>query len=273
MDNDRLDQLVDAVRSSSKYQTISPDLIQKIGRDELSKRKNLKQAVKATKNILHQVAGAFLNSRPDYDNWLEKIRQANGNPEKTKAIASQIMAHHVSTYERIDLLDEIEETIFADLPEIHSVMDIACGLNPLAAPWMRLAPEAHYFAYDIYQNMMDFLQNVLTTWGFRGEGIVCDVTGNLPAQKVDLALALKSIPCLQNLDKSIGTRMIENVNCRYFLISFPSQSLSGVRKGMDEHYETVFSKIMTNHPDWKIQTYQFSTEQFFLIDKNVIQKK
>jgi 16S rRNA (guanine(1405)-N(7))-methyltransferase len=49
----QLDQLVNAVLKSPKYKNVCEDLIKNIGMRELSKRKNLKIAVKSTKNKLH----------------------------------------------------------------------------------------------------------------------------------------------------------------------------------------------------------------------------
>jgi len=51
-----LDQLVQSVLTSSKYQRVTRDLVRTIGAQELTKRRNLKEAVKATKNKLHQIA-------------------------------------------------------------------------------------------------------------------------------------------------------------------------------------------------------------------------
>ena len=61
--NDPLDQLIDEVRASSKYREINPDLIRTIAIQELQKRRTHKEALKATKNKLHQVGGVYLDGR------------------------------------------------------------------------------------------------------------------------------------------------------------------------------------------------------------------
>jgi 16S rRNA (guanine(1405)-N(7))-methyltransferase len=55
----QLDKLLEAIQSSSKYRHIDIDLIRAIGTSELEKRRTLKEAIKATKNKLHQVGGAY----------------------------------------------------------------------------------------------------------------------------------------------------------------------------------------------------------------------
>src|SRR5215207_3336599 len=71
-----ISELIAAVRSSQKYAAISEDMIRSIGLRELEARRNLKEAIKATKNKLHQVAGAYLDARLPYDQWLALLEAA-----------------------------------------------------------------------------------------------------------------------------------------------------------------------------------------------------
>ena len=48
------------------------------------------------------------------------------------------------------------------------MLDVACGLNPLAIPWMNLAPNATYHAIDIYEDMMRFLGKAVNLLGVQG---------------------------------------------------------------------------------------------------------
>ena len=67
------------------------------------------------------------------------------------------MSLHASTRERLPILDGFYSTVLAALPAPRRVLDIACGLNPLASSWMPLAPDVTYTAYDIYSDMMQFI--------------------------------------------------------------------------------------------------------------------
>src|SRR5947199_8877806 len=77
-----LDQLVSEVQGSAKYRDISLDLIRTIAAQELPKRRTLKEAVKATKNKLHQISGAYLDPREHYAAWLQEIREAQHSKEQ-----------------------------------------------------------------------------------------------------------------------------------------------------------------------------------------------
>src|SRR5438270_2455854 len=160
----QLDQLVDAVLASHKYKNISQDYIETLGAQELAKRSSLKEAIKAAKNKLHQVGGAYMESGgAHYASWIAQLRQAGAHGDKKllKQACMSIMSYHASTRERLPILEQFYTTLLADLPPIRSVIDVACGLHPLAIPWMLLGQDVKYYAYDIYQDMADFLNEFM----------------------------------------------------------------------------------------------------------------
>ena len=75
-DEGQLDRLVAAVTQTSKYQSVSPDLVRLIGTEELAKRRSYKEALKATKNKLHQVGGAYQDGKIDYAKVLARVQDA-----------------------------------------------------------------------------------------------------------------------------------------------------------------------------------------------------
>ena len=161
--NNQLGTLVDAILTSSKYKDVCQELITYIGAQELGKRRNVKEALKATKNKLHQVAGAYFDTREHYADWLYELSAAarSANRDKLLHVCRKIMSYHASTRERLPILDQFYAEIFSYLPPIHSVLDVACGLHPLAIPWMPLGEDTEYYAYDIYHGMMNFLHACL----------------------------------------------------------------------------------------------------------------
>ena len=176
------------------------------------------------------------------------------------------MGYHASTRERLPILDQFYAGIFSYLPPIHSVLDVACGLHPLAIPWMPLGEDAEYYAYDIYHGMMNFLHACLAIINMQGRTHVCDVIQQCPNYKVDLAFVLKTIPCLEQVDKSSGSRLLHTINADHLVVSFPVHSLGGKRKGMVEHYETHFRELVANEK-WEIKKLEFSSELVFVVRK------
>lgn len=260
--------LIASIRGSAKYRDVCTDVISNIGERELAKRHNLKDVIQATRNTLHQVSGAYLNSREHYTRWLSELRMAVQSQDNSvvRDVCTRIMSSHASTRERLPILDQFYTTLLAGLSPIHSVVDIACGLNPLTLPWMPLASDATYFACDISESMMSFLSACFPLLGVQGSALACDVLQCCPTQKVDVAFLLKAIPCLEQIDKRAGQTLLHAIQADVLVVSFPVRSLGGRSKGMVEHYDAHFRTLVANEP-WDIQRFEFSSELVFLVRK------
>lgn len=265
---DDLDRLVRAVLASRKYKNVCRDVVTSIGSRELPKRQNLREAIKATKSKLHQIGGAYVTRGLRYAEWLDELRAASapGEDDRFRQVCIEIMTYHASTRERLGILDQFYAQTLAELSHVGSVLDLACGLNPLAMAWMPLADDARYYAYDIYTDMVDFVNEFMTIAQVAGEARACDITRALPAQKVDLALILKSLPCIEQLDPSASLRLLDSIKADHLLISFPVRSLGGRDKQMGHSYETHFRALVHDKP-WKVQRFEFATELAFLVRK------
>ena len=281
-----LELLVTAVQASAHYRCVAEPLIRRLGERELAKRRSLKEAIKATKNKLHQVAGAYLDE-PRYDAWQAELRTAwEDDGAATDALATmearrqaalrRVMARHASTRERLPILDQFYAQTLAGLGPLRSVLDIACGLNPLALRWLPLAEDAEYIACDIYGDMMAFLGGYFALEtahgrpGLRGLAETRDAIAAPPQRHAELALILKAIPCLEQIDKSAGERLLLTTRADHLLISFPAHSLGGRSKGMVEHYEARFHDLMEQTgigARATITRFTFATELAFLISR------
>src|SRR5574340_1250101 len=97
--NQQVQRLIEAVLASSKYKCIDINFIEYLGTQELSKHRNLKEAIKATKNKLHQVGGAYQTSTPHYPRWLDELKAAkrSSDDKRFRETCQWIMQHHAST--------------------------------------------------------------------------------------------------------------------------------------------------------------------------------
>jgi len=259
---DALDKLVDTVLASTKYRHVAPALVRTVGEQELAKRRNLKEAIKATKNKLHQTVGAYWDGRQAYADWLAVLQAAPPTQDGLRATCHTIMAHHASTRERLPLLHEFYTTLFADLPPVRSVLDLACGLNPLTVPWMPLAPDAIYHARDIDAEQMAFVQQALPLLGVQGTATVGNLLQPGPLPSVDVILLFKAIPCLEQLDKAIGARLLATLHAPVLFISYPAQSLGGRNKGMLDFYASHFGALVADSQR-QVEQFIFDTEIVF----------
>jgi 16S rRNA (guanine(1405)-N(7))-methyltransferase len=265
---DELDALVNAVLKSAKYRHVCRDLVRHIGVRELAVRRSLKEAVKATKNKLHRVGGVYFKANIDYTRALDELRAAaeSRDEERFRRVCLNLMGLHASTKERLCILETFYRTALGGIEPIRTIIDVACGLNPLATPWMGLDEDVAYYAYDVYTDLVDFVGAFMALTGVRGHAEARDVIQDPPAQRADVAFVLKTLPCIEQVDKSAGLRLLEALNARYLLVSFPAHSLGGRRKGMVQNYGARFIELVQDKP-WSVRRFEFVTELAFLVDK------
>ncbi len=268
MANERLETLIEKVQANPKYQFISRELVSRLTEDALKKGLSGKSAVKAIRNKLHQVGGAYFRQRIDYE---KPQKLVSGLPrdlksDQVKDFCTRMMQSHASTAERLPILDHFFQTCLESIAPVTSIVDLACGMNPFAIPWMPLANRFSYHACDIYLDMVGFIREFFKHNEIEGDITACDLVIRLPQVDVQVAFLLKSIPCLEQVDKAIGDRLLDAIQAQHILVSFPVRSLGGQKKGMLDFYKNHFYDLVTGK-GWKIQEFTFPTELAFLVTK------
>ena len=269
----QLAALVEAVRRSAKYRHVNEATVRALGQRELRAGRSWKEAVKATKNKLHQIAGAYLTGKPRYNAWLAELATAARQGEDALRVAcAAVMQHHASTRERLPLLETFYAVTLDGLPPIRSVLDVACGLNPLAVGWMPLAAgarPARYYACDLYTDLAAFLNAFFRLAGVAGRAWACDLLTAPPDAEADLALALKILPPLEQVDRDAPLRLLRGLRARWVLVSYPVHSLGGRRdRGMRQNYERRFRELIAGE-GWAVERFTFETELVFRVRKAI----
>jgi len=256
--------LVDMVQSSGKYAAIDPGLVKSLVEQELAKGRSSKDTVKAVRNKLHQIGSAYQEKKIDYTHLKSDLLALPHSlaDDGIKAFCLRAMREHASTRERLGFLDEFYDQVLSGLGPIQSLLDLACGLNPLALGWLPLAADAEVRVCDIYHDMTDFLNTFFTHVCLDGKAFPCDLTQNVPEQPVQVALLLKTIPCLEQVDKTIGRRLLATIPAEHLIVSFPVQSLGGRGKGMRQNYDQHFKELISGMA-FEVKRFDFSTELVF----------
>lgn len=263
-----LEDLTQQVLNSEKYRSISPELVKDLLTRELARRAKPREAVKAVRSKLHQVGSAYQEKPPPYTAWLADLASLPPDLRDPVVLSfiQRVLPAHASTRERVPILPRFFRECLAELGEISSVLDIACGLNPLAIPWMPLKQDFTYTACDIYADMIGFLNQFFLHFQVNGSASYADVTQTIPDVEVELTLVLKTIPCLEQLDKDSGRFVLNAIRSPNILVSFPARSLGGRSKGMVQFYEQHFHALVSGQP-WRINRFEFPGELAFLIRK------
>ncbi len=264
--DEQLEKLVQQVQSSAKYSSIYPDLVAHIAQIELKKGRSWKVTVKAIRNKLHQVGAAYQEQEINYDRLASELKSYPHDLQSSdvKRYLLQTMSLHASTRERLHLLDRFYLETLSSLEPVTSVLDVACGLNPLAIGWMPLANSAQVSVCDIYVDQIEFLNTFFEH--FEIKAYCCDLTQSVPQEKAQVGFVLKTIPCLEQIDKNIGIKVLQGLQCDNLLVSYPAQSLTGKKKGMRNFYSDQFEQIL-KATEWKYTIHSFQTEEAFLITK------
>lgn len=262
-----LEKVIASVVSSKKYSAVCDDTVRRIAERELVHRGSLKAATKATKRRLHQVYGGF-EQHLDYDLAYQQLAAAYrvGSEAEIRAASRKILEQHSSTRERLPVLDQFYAAILAVIGRPESILDLGCGLNPLALPWMHLVGDARYIALDIDADRVRFLNRYLALVGLAPLARCQDVLSHPPHDMVDLALLLKMSPSLERQEPGSTLWLMERLNAPRLVVSFAVKSLGGREKGMRDQYERQFSQLVENR-GWLVEKLVFETELVFVVKR------
>lgn len=263
-------EIIKKIKGSKKYKAVYLKTIERIAKDTTEKYGE-KRAEKETRNILHQIWGAYWATRPNFKKILNDFKKNTDpkNIENVKENILKILTFHSSTRERISNTHEFYKKIFSITEIPLTIIDHACGLNPLTFFWMNLPPKAVYFAYDIDEEQNAFLRQIFEFLGIKNVYIKeKDIfSDNLEEKSADVVFMLKFLPILDQQKKGFTDEIIKNINCKHLIVSFPIKSLSGGEKGMEKFYTEKFIKL-TENSDFEIKKMRFKEEIVFILKKD-----
>jgi 16S rRNA (guanine(1405)-N(7))-methyltransferase len=260
-----LEQVAANVLASPKYRHVCPNTVRRIAAQALAREETPAQAIKSTKSRLHQVYGAY-ESTINYRRALDDLATTHAAPAAFKLTCHKLLGLHASTQERLHILDHFFERIFALTGTPSAMLDLACGLNPLALPWMNLSPDAVYHAYDIDAQRVEFLNHFFHLTGARGQAHLHDILCRPPDEQADVALLLKSSACLEQQEKGSTLMLIDHLNASHIVVTYPVKSLGRRPKGMVAHYAQTFAAMTAGRP-WTVTRLDFETELAFVVSK------
>lgn len=207
--------------------------------------KNFKLLIKEVRSILRLNFGRFQISKKKFD-------FASNNDYLS------ILKTHTSTRERISFYPKLKE-IIKDL-KVKSILDLACGLNPIA-----LASENYdYAAYDIDENELQLLNDFFREKKINGKALFSDIVDkNEIYPKSDICFLFKILDIVKNKEE-VSRHLLKTLKCNYILVSFATKTLSG--KPMKVKRREWFESILKNLSlDYK--TFRSDNELFYLACK------
>lgn len=241
--------IVERVRRSSRYRDVDPTLIARLAGEELPRSRNADEAVKRVKRRLHQAVGAFTSgARRDplaavRETWMGDLAEPG-----FRAACENVLLEHASTRERVPYLDAFYAGIRDVTGAPARLLDLGCGLAPLALPWMDLPKDATYHAVDVDRRGLETVGAFLAMVGQRHLVEARDLVTELPTAAGDVALLLKVVTTLDRQDPAAADRVLAALDVRHAVVSFPRRSLGGRGKGMERSYRERLDRLLAASP-------------------------
>ena len=259
-------EIAQKITSSKKYKSIYNKTVEHTVRRCLE-RYDKKQVEQRTRNILHQIWSAYYGHKPDFRHLLDTFMSNANNEAGIRQEMLKLISVQSSTRERIPILDEFYDKIFSITGRPSSIIDHACGLNPLTMLWMNLPGNVKYRAFDIEKDLIGFLKSVIDFLGLTDK---MDIRlGDVLIDEFDYAdvvFMLKLLPVIEQQQKGSSLEAMRKQRCKHLVVSFPVKSLSGAEKGMSEFYSNWFRSLIKDE-NWRYNEILFNTELVFVVQK------
>lgn len=229
MSNDMLDRLL----NSRNYRDICPDTVRRVWAECEKRYKKSKDVDKAAREALHGISGAFMT--PQEARQLAYDMQA-WHIDKADPSLERMLSRHASTRERLPLsdTDDMYLRIFAVTGRPRSVLDLACGINPLYLGARGIEAVGVDISGTAVYAVNRFHESYRMPVSARCADLLCP--GAIPGERFDVALLFKLLPLLERQEKGGAARVMHAVNARHMVVSFPTRTLGGRSVGMAENY-------------------------------------
>ncbi len=262
-------KLIDSVHKSHKYRNLAlPDafLLDLINQN-LNNSKNFSELKYNFRKTLHNVIAPYLEDI-DYQAEIKNLKSGLedlSSEEALKTYCLKMMAKHASTKERIPHLQAFFDAIHAVIGEPESVLDLACALDPLCLPWIRLAPQAIFKAFDLNGSRIQYLQSFFDAAGIKAEAIQQDILLNPPEVHADCAFFFKEAHRLEKRQPGSTRILIENTKVKTFILSLPAFDLKG-HHSLENYHRNLVEKAI-EAKNWDLESKLIGNEIIFFIHK------
>ncbi len=259
--------LTNKILDSRKYRHsgLNPETVRDLIHQEAEKCSSEKQLLKAVRRKLHNIVAPYLGE-PDYEELLPRLHALDNTSLESPTLRDlclEVLSRHASTDERITLLSEFYDRLFAVTGKPHVLLDLACGLHPLGFPWMGLPVTTQYYAYDIIQPRVDFLNGFFQTIGLQPLAENRDILTDPPTITADLAIFFKEAHRVEKRSPGRNKRFWSELRVKKLAVSLPVENLSGTHSLIDQHRKLVYDNLPHAGPVTEIL---FENEIVFVID-------
>jgi len=251
-------EIFENVITSKNYSMLCPDLIKRIISEESKKFKKEKDVIKSVKNKLHTNVDLF------FDNL--KIKSLINADLKNDKVIIELLKAHTSTNERLEIVQTLYFDVFKKLKKVNSILDLACGLNPLYIPFVPELQNKKYLALDVNINTTNLLNRFFEDRNINGKALTCDIMSKIPNEYYDVAFMFKIVPLIESQRKNFLAEFLNSLNVKYIIVTFPTKTVSGKNVNMEQNYSTKFLDFCKINNKKVIFNKNYSNEAVFIIE-------
>lgn len=267
-----IEKLIDSVQNSHKYRELElpVEMLRDLIWVNIPGSKNLAELKTNFRKALHNVIAPYLENI-DYAKEIRYL-QANplslNDPEQLRDYCLQMMAKHASTRERIPHLDEFFDTIFETIGTPGSLLDLACALDPLCLPWLRLAPGASFKAYDLNGPRIRYLQTFFAQVYPAYQAIQQDILLHPPVEPADCAFFFKEAHRLEKRQPGSTRILLDALHVKTMVLSLPAMDLKG-HHSLEDYHRHLVDKTLEG-TIWQQEVHLVGNELLFFIHKEPV---
>jgi len=246
-----------------KYAGTDAGLLERICADMLSRYPNRKDAVKAVKRELHSIQGVFADNNGHARAEALINGYAGADMASDRGFALQLMGLHSSTRERIAEAESVFEFLGGIVSQGDAIVDVGCGYNLFSFPFLKTKPLT-YEGFDADGRAVGVVNKYCEAAGLAYRARTLDAVTQRPDGECCVLFMFKMIPLLERQRKGRAYELLSEITYRAAVVSFPTRSVSGRRKGMETFYPPLFEKSLP--PGLKISDRKdFTNEIFFIL--------
>lgn len=270
-------EFVKVIKDKKSLRNLDDNFVERLIQDYLDKNKKIKDKLlqhnkslkskefdillKEIRRKLHEVYGIFNLASPSLDSLKKKLKVGSDLIEEHR----KVLLKHRSSKERIDDYSFVYDRIFSITGKPKSILDLACGLNPLSFPFMKVK-KVNYFAYELSTKDCKFLNEyfkLMKKFGLNGKAVAVDLlhVGKLP--KVDICFLFKVLDSLEALKKDYSYELFKKIKAKFIVVSFATRSICSVKSLGKRNWFVRFLE----EEGYSYESFETVNEKFYIIFK------
>jgi 16S rRNA (guanine(1405)-N(7))-methyltransferase len=265
-----INKILSEVKKHKKYSSISDEVVLDEIKKHLKSNPNItsidKQLIKDIRKELHLSYASFQTKKKSQrQKYLIQIREKLDD-ELTK----KLLLITLSTKERLNDYKKLYKEIFKITQPPKTIVDLACGLNPVSYPYMGLDNKLTYHAYDIDEDDINFLNDyfdVMKKHGLKGKAEILNLRNETKVSKIpksDIIFLFKIIDLLDKKDHKTSEQLIKTLikKTEFIVASFATRTLT--RKKMNFPKRKWF-ELMLERNNLKFKIIEKDNEIYYVI--------